>query len=364
MSSPAGSPSSSLRIRSFDNIPSAEEFISQIEPQNVPAVFRGCINNWKAFSKWNISNGGLDYLQETAGSSNVEAMLSRTAPVFNGDIRSHERVSLPFSTFIGYCKDVLQSKCSEDNTFLESKKHSAAEFHDEPCSYPQQIYLAQVSATGAVPLEKSNHQAFPRAEHFKEYAEKVTLHAGDALFLPEGWYHQVDSECLTIAVNIWWRSDMMYSLLEHMDSYYLRRILRSFAKDIEKGSIFSSWFMKHFMGEFLTLWWFLLGSSDRQNQMLHMPSVTSVVDANWHGATVNASAGAEVLTRKFEEMDRLIGEDDRNQFYQIFYGVFDDPFAAMEVLLNGKESFSRQAYKHVIDQHLGIDFGGSKPSVS
>lgn len=34
----------------------------------------------------------LNIVQETAGSSNVEAMLSRTAPVFNGDIRSHERV--------------------------------------------------------------------------------------------------------------------------------------------------------------------------------------------------------------------------------------------------------------------------------
>lgn len=29
--------------------------------------------------------------------------------------------------------------------------------------------------------------------------------------------------------------------------------------------------------------------------MLHMPSVTSVVDANWHGATVNASAGKQCL---------------------------------------------------------------------
>lgn len=26
-------------------------------------VFSGCIKNWKAFSKWNPSNGGLDYLQ-------------------------------------------------------------------------------------------------------------------------------------------------------------------------------------------------------------------------------------------------------------------------------------------------------------
>ncbi|CAA2979325.1 Hypothetical predicted protein [Olea europaea subsp. europaea] len=53
----------SVRIRRFNEIPSAEEFASQIEPRNVPAVFSGCIKNWKAFSKWNPSNGGLDYLQ-------------------------------------------------------------------------------------------------------------------------------------------------------------------------------------------------------------------------------------------------------------------------------------------------------------
>lgn len=32
----------------------------------------------------------------------------------------------------------------------------------------------------------------------------------------------------------------------------------------------------------------------------------------------------------------------RNQFYQIFYGVFDDQFAVMDALLNQKESFALQ----------------------
>ncbi|WVY97985.1 hypothetical protein V8G54_030136 [Vigna mungo] len=40
-------------------------------------------------------------------------------------------------------------------------------------------------------------------------------------------FHQVDSDDLTIAVNFWWRSNMMSCMLEHMDAYYLRRILRS-----------------------------------------------------------------------------------------------------------------------------------------
>lgn len=39
-------------------------------------------------------------------------------------------------------------------------------------------------------------------------------------------FHQVDSEDLTIAVNFWWQSDMMSGMPEHMDAYYLRRLLK------------------------------------------------------------------------------------------------------------------------------------------
>lgn len=62
-------------------------------------MLNGCIKNSKAFVEWNPASGGLDYLQEQVGSSTVEAMLSKTEPVFYGDIRSHERVILFFSHF-------------------------------------------------------------------------------------------------------------------------------------------------------------------------------------------------------------------------------------------------------------------------
>ncbi|XP_073269674.1 lysine-specific demethylase JMJ31 isoform X2 [Primulina huaijiensis] len=307
----------SLQIRRWNEIPPAEEFSCRIEKSNVPAVVSGCVRLWKAFSKWDVSNGGLDYLQEMAGSSVVEAMLSKSAPVFYGDIRSHERVQLPFSTFIEYCKNLLQSRHYDNNSFSQSKgrktvglgsQHGDSPLEDEA---PQQIYLAQVpimnmgkdekvqleclredietpaflegktlasvnlwmnndrtrssthydphhnllclisgckqvtmwppSATPflypfplygeasnhcVVPLENPDFRIYPRAKNLDEYSQKVILHAGDALFIPEGWFHQVDSESLTIAVNFWWGSDMISGMLEHMDSYYLRRILK------------------------------------------------------------------------------------------------------------------------------------------
>ena len=43
-------------------------------------------------------------------------------------------------------------------------------------------------------------------------------------------FHQVDSESLTVAVNFWWRSEIMSGMSEHMDSYYLRRILKRYSR--------------------------------------------------------------------------------------------------------------------------------------
>ncbi|WOK91771.1 F-box protein [Canna indica] len=64
--------------------------------------------------------------------------------------------------------------------------------------------------------------------------------------------------------------------------------------------------------------------------------------------------GAEILTRKFEEMDQQINKEEQSEFYRLFYGVFDDQFAAMNAILDGKESFAFQAFKSVLDKYLGV----------
>ena len=62
------------------------------------------------------------------------------------------------------------------------------------------------------------------------------MQAGDAIFIPEGWWHQIDSAAGTIAVNIWWRSTFCRLLGSHMDSYYLRRALQSLT-DAQKARL-------------------------------------------------------------------------------------------------------------------------------
>ncbi|KAM0936611.1 putative tRNA(Phe) (7-(3-amino-3-carboxypropyl)wyosine(37)-C(2))-hydroxylase [Dioscorea sansibarensis] len=312
-----------LRIRRYEQPPSPEEFSSLIEASNVPAVFVGVARDWKAFSRWNPSNGGLDYLEEHVGYTTVEAMLSTSAPVFYGDLRRHERFPLSFSTFLTSCKLYLHHGDSSKKNFALMVLSDPDETQSTLLDSPDKIYLAQVpillmDSKERCPLEKlmediqmpiflktkqmsainlwmnrtssrssthydphhnllciiagckqvvlwppsaspllqlmpiygeaSNHSACnidspdlvgnATVQSPMEHAQKIILHAGDALFIPEGWFHQVDSDDLTIAVNFWWKSFMMTNMSEHMEAYYLRRILSRLLEH-EKVCVFS-----------------------------------------------------------------------------------------------------------------------------
>ncbi|KAE9463941.1 hypothetical protein C3L33_04133, partial [Rhododendron williamsianum] len=461
--------------------------------------------------------------EERVGSSMVEAMLSRSAPVFYGDIRGHERVQLPFSTFIGYCNEHIQKRRRDCEVSSESERHELEGSDTKQGSMlfgdaPQQIYLAQVpimsieneervqlgtlrediqrpafletkelasinlwmnnahsrssthydphqnvlcvvagckqvvlwppsaspflypmplygeaSNHSAVNLEKPDLSIHPRAEQSMEYSQKVILHAGDALFIPEGWFHQVDSEDLTIAVNFWWRSNLMSGMSEHMDAYYLRLLLRrmelvayagaNFSFDVlpdycyngsdkncapedSKANVIKEKLMLHelepptlkALQELVSLVHDRVNVADQSEPVdststkgsafrekrehvnclkanfscLEYDPVACVL-SNLHPLTLQnvflamacmklviliqhnfprtlealmlhllSPVGAEVLTRKFDEMDQLTAEEDRNKFYEVFYGAFDDQCAAMDAILSGKECFARQ----------------------
>ncbi|CAO2197429.1 unnamed protein product, partial [Urochloa humidicola] len=80
-----------LRAARFASPPSADEFAADVEPRNVPAVFRGVAKEWAASTRWDPLHGGLDYLLKKVGRDvAVEAMMSNTGHVFYGDLRSHE----------------------------------------------------------------------------------------------------------------------------------------------------------------------------------------------------------------------------------------------------------------------------------
>lgn len=68
------------------------------------------------------------------------------------------------------------------------------------------------------------HPLFADAEPFKSVYD---MRPGDALYIPEGWWHQVDSDPHTAAVNFWWESDFARGLGGVMDAYYARKSMES-----------------------------------------------------------------------------------------------------------------------------------------
>lgn len=72
-----------------------------------------------------------------------------------------------------------------------------------------------------------DNQQHPLYKQALQSQQEFVLQAGDALFIPEGWWHQVDSQDTTIAVNFWWQSAFTKSMQPHMHQYYLRHLLDS-----------------------------------------------------------------------------------------------------------------------------------------
>lgn len=137
-----------LRAARFSSPPSADEFAADVEPKNVPAVFRGVVKEWAASSRWDPLHGGLDYLLEKVGPDvAVEAMMSNTGHVFYGDLRSHERVSVSFSTFIQSCKSYLDHMNAASDSSKEQGMLGEPASSRETCSNSsenlEQVYLAQ-----------------------------------------------------------------------------------------------------------------------------------------------------------------------------------------------------------------------------
>uniref|UniRef100_A0A0D9V6B9 JmjC domain-containing protein n=1 Tax=Leersia perrieri TaxID=77586 RepID=A0A0D9V6B9_9ORYZ len=530
---------SGLRAARFASPPSAEEFADAIEPRNAPAVFRGVVKDWKASFRWDPRHGGLDYLLEKVGPDvDVEAMISSTGHVFYGDLRSHERVLVPFSKFIHSCRSYLRNpnassdsskaqeilnnptasetgcsgsldscdqvylaqvsilnnenkeRCSlevlkediKEPTFLRGKPfssiniwmnraHLRSSTHYDPhhnllcvvagCKkvtlwppsaspylYPMPVY-GEASNHSSVSIEEPDYSSYTRAKHMKEYSERVILNCGDALFIPEGWYHQVDSDDFTIAINFWWKSRIMTEMLEHMDAYYLRRILsrlvdKEMNKMVQESSVCHSKGstviqpMDEAKGGFEQLNLHSQGAdsdtSDKKDSPLQtlepstlqalyelislvhnsveLVSQNEVSEPTSQNESYNQSnerkkitaddssllekdaiakimlpleplelqsmllvmartfprtlealvlnmlgpIGAEILTRKFDEMDQQATKEQQSEFYKTFYNVFDDQYAAMDSLLNGKEFFSFQTLLLGMDSFIMMHF--------
>ncbi|KAG2592050.1 hypothetical protein PVAP13_5NG523500 [Panicum virgatum] len=304
-----------------------------------------------------------------------------------------------------------------------------------PFLYPMPVY-GEASNHSSVIIEEPDYSSYTRARYMKEYSERVVLNCGDVLFIPEGWYHQVDSDDLTIAINFWWKSRIMTQMSEHMDAYYLRRILSRLVDKEMNIMVQRNPFCRlgdctniQPMNKALTGFQLfnlqkdsplqtlepstlqalyelvsLVHDSDevvnqndrpeptsegtssnrRDETKIAAPDDSSLLDKDPVAKTILPveplefrsmmlamvrtfprtletlvlnmlrPVGAEILTRKFDEIDQLTTKEEQAEFYKTFYSVFEDQYAAMDVLLNGKESFSFQVFQNVLDKYLRV----------
>ncbi|XP_024520770.1 jmjC domain-containing protein D isoform X3 [Selaginella moellendorffii] len=431
--------------------PSRDEF-REMEARNIPVVFPGILRQWPAFERWNPATGGVEHLKEIAGEPLVQAMVSTDGSTFFGDIRSHERVALPFREYLDMVLSPGEHNdhfylaqvpiCVKDSTekpplaSLESEI-SLPEFLDEDAVSNINLWMSSTSSRSSIhydpyhnvlgvvtgqkkvtlwppdaapylypkPLygEASNHsevnfvepdyQKYPRFRDASKHSRVLVVDAGSAVFIPEGWFHQVDSAALTIAVNFWWASKQSCAFDTPMDAYYLRRILVSLL-DAEKRSMLG-WNphvdveidLDDVQGaEDLTvnslspletkqlhvilscvavavnngnceddpIASVFLNTSPRSLRRIFLTMVTTF-PRSLEALVLHALSpvAAELLTKQFEEMDSIASEASQAEFYKRFYSVFDDSSVAMAALLDRKEAFASKALDSVMEKFLG-----------
>uniref|UniRef100_A0A0E0JPC1 JmjC domain-containing protein n=1 Tax=Oryza punctata TaxID=4537 RepID=A0A0E0JPC1_ORYPU len=298
-----------------------------------------------------------------------------------------------------------------------------------PYLYPMPVY-GEASNHSSVSIEEPDYSSYTRAKYMKEYSERVILNCGDALFIPEGWYHQVDSDDLTIAINFWWKSRIMNEILVDQE---MNKMVHENSLSCSKGTTVCQPTDEESGGpEQLKHKQVNFGSSDKKDSPLQtlepstlqalyelislvhnsveMVSHNEITEPTSRDASCMQSngsekiaaddssllekdpiakiilplkplelqsmllamahtfprtlealvlnmlgpIGAEILTRKFDEMDQQATKEQQSEFYKTFYSVFDDQYAAMDALLNGKEMFSFQVFQSVLRQYIGV----------
>jgi hypothetical protein len=93
----------------------------------------------------------------------------------------------------------------------------------------------------ANPLFGETYNGLSPATRLPPASISVTVHKGQALFIPEGWWHEVTSQPNTIAVSYWWKGfdqQVLKDLAgERLDCYLLRATLRRVVEQCVRSKV-------------------------------------------------------------------------------------------------------------------------------
>lgn len=221
--------------------PSWEEFYKGYIQRNKPVVFRGHTAKFQpAFKKWTdeylVKNWGSKQFTAEVWKSEVRGGPSRDFSMrqfvkmmyqdkhsneyyavidFDGDAKAQADYILPQPV---RCKEILPQSL----TLWMSAGGTASVMHRDDGEnflmlldgtkevmlvhqdYALNMYshAAKNGGTSAVHQDSVDHVMFPNFKNV--HWVKATLHAGDTLYIPHSWWHQVNSRGRNLAANFWW----------------------------------------------------------------------------------------------------------------------------------------------------------------
>ncbi|KAF4043993.1 Cupin-like domain [Phytophthora infestans] len=218
--------------------------------------------------------------------------------------------------------------------------------------YPFPVHTKSVnhSQVNIVQPDLEKHPRFPEAA-----AQRFEVAAGDALVIPEGWWHQVDSDEFTIAVNYWWngvREQLVAN--KRMVPYYTRVMLEELVKQQCEARLLALQSTSevcpalHFEDESNAVAAFLATNdqADRERVLMSLDSKDFVKTQQilatdhveeWRRLLANASVDVVAILTKCWENDDL-GPD----FLGVVFGALGDDEDTIKEQLVAKQAQFRQ----------------------
>lgn len=276
----------SQKIERVKDISESSFFNDFWEPRR-PVIISDIIGQWPAFSKWSFK-----YLKAKIGNREVFVSVSKTGifrlnPVTGIPL---ERRSIPFDQCLDLVENTAPNAAERiymgQASFQEilpellpdfsvpavvkSDEYKSINFwlgprgNVSPLHYdPLDNFLAQVMGTkrcvlfdpsqsdylypydgktyffGQVDIDNPDLEKFPLQRHAKSI--ECTIGAGEMLFIPALWWHQVYTLETSISINFWWRSHIRH-MMNATGTHHLAHIAREVPLIIHSGRINTSGF--------------------------------------------------------------------------------------------------------------------------
>jgi hypothetical protein len=211
-------------------------FVENFLNQNRPLFIKGGASHWPAISKWTTQ-----YLKELVGEKEVKVASSPSKVFnFNKDLgavieqknyKMKDAMDLVYDThnedyYYYILKQSIKDACPELLGDIQlpswadaNKNYQAYLWFGQANNQDQSQFLyptegSRNMASQVLDIDLPDFNRYPMLAH-AEFLE-FTLEPGDLMFIPTGWWHQVNSLDMAISVSFWWPARIQQCLKSHI----------------------------------------------------------------------------------------------------------------------------------------------------